>query len=141
MTVLALGAITRGKMIFLIDCSNLEFAYVPSFLGSLINFVTLAGISLGIFSSSEPKRSFFLSTIFFLTPIISKSPILVSPLIEGTKNLDQGWLEPSFVFKSSVRSLGGSLSSLFLWPNFEMRAIRSLLIFISIFTLASTFNF
>lgn len=89
-TILSIGAVARGKFIFLVDLSNLEVAYISSILGNLINLATIFGLLIGLFRAPRAKKSFFLSTIFFLTPVISLSSKLVSPLIRKINNLDYG---------------------------------------------------
>nr|YP_009262616.1 NADH dehydrogenase subunit 5 [Elysia ornata]ANI87282.1 NADH dehydrogenase subunit 5 [Elysia ornata] len=141
MTILSLGAIASGKFIFLVDISNLEEAYISSILGGLINFVTIFGVVLGLFDSANPKNSFFLSTMFFLTPMISYSSKILSPLVNKMTNLDYGWLEPSFIMKSSIQMVGSSFTSFFMWPNMQLSMVRSGLIFSTLLLIAFTFNF
>ena len=140
-TVLSIGAIARGKFIFLVDASNLERAFVSSLLGNLINLTTVVGILLGLFAPPQSKKSFFLSTIFFLTPIVSFSSKLISPVVSKINNLDYGWLEPSSLIKTSVFSSGSHLTSFFTWPNIQFSMVRSVLIFFSFLIIGSSFNF
>ena len=139
--ILCIGAISRGKFIFLVDVSNLEIAYVSSALGSSINIVTILGVILGLARWSGPKKRFFLSTIFFLTPIISFRSKLATPLISKINNLDYGWLEPSSIIRDNIFISGSRLSSFFSWPNVELSVIRGLSIFFILFLIAITFNF
>nr|AQU13065.1 NADH dehydrogenase subunit 5 [Plakobranchus cf. ocellatus HW-2015] len=141
MSLLSLGAISSGKFIFLVDLYNLEAAYISSLFGNLINMVTLLGVILGVFSLSGEKKSFFLSTMFFLTPLISLSSKMVSPLIMKMNNLDYGWLEPSLVIKNNVFKIGASSSNFLLWPNVQLSMVRSTLVFMTFLLVGSSFNF
>nr|YP_010415433.1 NADH dehydrogenase subunit 5 [Elysia atroviridis]USC52124.1 NADH dehydrogenase subunit 5 [Elysia atroviridis] len=140
MTILSIGAIASGKFIFLVDISNLETAYVSSFLGGTINFVTMLGVTLGLFSGISPKNNFFLSTMFFLTPVVSFSSKVLSPLVEKMNSLDYGWLEPSFIIKSNIQTLGSEIISFFMWPNIQLSMVRGSFFLISIMFIAITFN-
>nr|YP_010831210.1 NADH dehydrogenase subunit 5 [Elysia viridis]WFF64234.1 NADH dehydrogenase subunit 5 [Elysia viridis] len=141
MTVLSLGAISSGKFIFLVDLSNLEGAFVSSILGNLINLVTVAGIFMGLFALPGAKKSFFLSTMFFLTPIVSFSSKIISPLIGKMNTLDYGWLEPSFILKNSISEYGSSVTSFFVWPNIQLSMIRSIMLLLSLLIIVISFNF
>nr|YP_001816801.1 NADH dehydrogenase subunit 5 [Elysia chlorotica]ACB70180.1 NADH dehydrogenase subunit 5 [Elysia chlorotica] len=140
MTVLSIGAISSGKFIFLIDASNLEGAFITSLLGNLINLVTLSGVVMGLFSLPGAKKSFFLSTMFFLTPIVSSSSKIISPLISKMNTLDYGWLEPSFMIKSSVSSYGSLMASFFTWPNMQLSVVRGLFLFLGLLLIVISFN-
>nr|ABJ55897.1 NADH dehydrogenase subunit 5 [Thuridilla gracilis] len=131
MFILSIGAISSGKFIFLVDSYNLEFAYISSILGNLINFITIFGVILGIISHSTPKNSYFLSSMFFLTPIVSMSTMLISPIIMKMNNLDYGWLEPSSIIKKHLLKSGMNISSFMIWPNMNFPVIRSVVVFFS----------
>lgn len=140
-TLLSVGAIISGKLIYLVDASNLECAYISSLLGNGINLVTILGVVLGLSSWGEPKKNFLLSTIFFLSPIVSIRSKLISPVIFSMKNLDYGWLEPSSILKSNISKAGNFISSVFSWPNVEISVLRGLFLFLSILIIVTTFNF
>jgi len=138
---LSLGSIIRGKLIYLADLSNLEIAYIPSTLGMVINYVTIAGIVLGLTSWGGQRKSFLLSTIFFLTPIVAKGGVLLSPLISKISSLDHGWLEPAVLLKRRVRKTGSFLTSLFRWPRKGFSTTRGVLVFTILTTIVFTLNF
>jgi len=104
--VLAIGAITGGKLILRLEISNLELAYLPSFERTLINLVTLRGVLYGLIESQVSKRRTALSTLFFLTPLVYGSTKSFSLLIEKIKFLDNGWVEPYFIIKNYSIWLG-----------------------------------
>ena len=139
--LLSLGAISSGKFIFLVDVSNLEGAFISSLLGNLINLVTVFGIILGLFDAPGIKKRFFLSTIFFLTPVISFRSKTLFPIISKVNTLDYGWLEPSFSLKYNISRIGSIISSYFLWPNSQLSMFRSLIVFLRIFIIVISFNF
>nr|YP_009408665.1 NADH dehydrogenase subunit 5 [Elysia timida]ANP26532.1 NADH dehydrogenase subunit 5 [Elysia timida] len=141
MSVLSIGAIYSGKFIFLVDCSNLEMSYVSPLWGSLINLVTLVGVVMGSFSSSAPMNNFFLSSMFFLTPMITFSSKMLSPLVKSVGSLDYGWLEPSFLLKSNMFIMSSNLSAFFMWPNSHMSLLRSGSIALMLFFIAYMLNF
>jgi len=141
MALLSVGAVVGGKFIYLLDLMNLENAYTNSLLGRLINIVTVSGVVFGIFRVAGPKARFFLSRMFFLTPIVRSRTLSLSPLVSRSLRLDQGWLEPSCIFKDSLYFSRSTLSSFFSWPNVNLRLIRSLFLLIILLTFAFTFNF
>nr|YP_010373160.1 NADH dehydrogenase subunit 5 [Aldisa cooperi]UPI11626.1 NADH dehydrogenase subunit 5 [Aldisa cooperi] len=115
--ILALGAIMGGKLILSLEISNIELAFLPSFEGSLINFVTFTGVVLGIVEFSFKKNSFLLSTLFFLTPLIYGSVKPFSLFMNKLKLLDQGWAEPYLALKSHLFWWSSKFTSEGMWPN------------------------
>jgi len=113
MSLLRVGAIRRGKLIFLLDLSNFDSAYLRSALGALINLVTLAGICVGLIGLSKQKSNYIMSTMFFLTPIVAFSVKIVSPIIHQMRNLDYGWLEPSTLVKNNLVKVSSKTSDFF----------------------------
>lgn len=112
--LLGVGAVVGGKFIYLLDLINLESAYISNMLGKLINIVTVLGVLVGIFSTVGFKKSWFLSRIFFLTPMVRTRTLSISPLISASINLDRGWLEPRCVLNGAVFSSSVGVSSYFL---------------------------
>nr|YP_010429284.1 NADH dehydrogenase subunit 5 [Polycera hedgpethi]USQ67463.1 NADH dehydrogenase subunit 5 [Polycera hedgpethi] len=115
--ILAIGAITGGKLILSLEISNLELAYLPSFEGSAINFVTLFGVVYGLLENDTSKSSFVLSTLFFLTPLIYGSTKSFSLLMDKMKFLDNGWVEPYYLIKNYSMWLGSYFSQEGVWPS------------------------
>ena len=111
--LLGLGGIMAGKLFSLVDLINLETAFLSSFWGIIINFITILGLFLGL--TSQSAKSFFLSTLFFLTPRMRLSSKPMTIVIKEMYNLDYGWLEPS----NSISYLrrGSLLTSLGIWPK------------------------
>nr|YP_010429297.1 NADH dehydrogenase subunit 5 [Goniobranchus leopardus]USQ67476.1 NADH dehydrogenase subunit 5 [Goniobranchus leopardus] len=115
--VLSLGAIMGGKLILSLEISNLELAFLPGFESSMINFVTIAGISYGLLENSYKKNSFLLSTLFFLTPLVYGSTKPFSALMSKMKMLDNGWIEPYYLLKKSSYWMGSIFTQEGYWPN------------------------
>lgn len=119
--LLSLGGIMAGKFFRLLELNNLEACSISSFWGLLINLVTLTGLIWGI--TSNRGKSYFLSTMFFLSPRLRTKPITY--IIKELRCLDHGWLEPS----NSIRYLkpGRDISSLGVWPKKQV-ILRALLV-------------
>jgi len=115
--ILAVGAITGGKLILRLEISNLELAYLPNFEGNLINFVTIFGVVYGLLDGNSMKSNTILSTLFFLTPLIYGSTKSFRILIEKIKILDNGWVEPYFLIKNYSLWVGSVIRQEGLWPG------------------------
>lgn len=132
-TILGLGGITAGKFLRMIDFGNLELAFIPRFWGNLINAVTISGIVWGLIRGCRTLRNHYLSTIFFLTPVVRLGSKVIAPFLKQIVVLDHGWLEPSFRVKTYHNKFGALLRDLGVWPqkqSFLMAAV------ILLFTLA-----
>lgn len=132
-TILGLGGITAGKFLRIIDSGNLELAFIPRFWGNLINAVTILGITWGLIRGCSTLRNHYLSTIFFLTPVVRLGSKVIAPFLKQIVVLDHGWLEPSFRVKTYHNKFGALLRDLGVWPqkqSFLMAAV------ILLFTLA-----
>nr|YP_010970172.1 NADH dehydrogenase subunit 5 [Phyllidiella zeylanica]WNR50748.1 NADH dehydrogenase subunit 5 [Phyllidiella zeylanica] len=127
--ILALGAISGGKFILSLDISNLEFGFLPSMGSSVINLVTGFGIYMGLVENNLKKKSFGLSTLFFLTPLIYGSTKPFSSLMSKMKILDQGWIEPYFFVKNKIFWMGSNLTNLGNWPNSRVVISAAFIIF------------
>nr|YP_003495114.1 NADH dehydrogenase subunit 5 [Platevindex mortoni]ADD37169.1 NADH dehydrogenase subunit 5 [Platevindex mortoni] len=125
MVVLGLGGLMGGKLLASIDISNMEVVLLPQMLGGLINFVTMMGIFLGLIVIGT-RRSFLLSTLFFLTPAFSLSGKVLSPFCRNLSALDYGWIEPGSIKLNYVLTLSKQLSVIFMWPNSQATLTRSL---------------
>nr|YP_010121336.1 NADH dehydrogenase subunit 5 [Ceratodoris hiroi]QRC77951.1 NADH dehydrogenase subunit 5 [Ceratodoris hiroi] len=137
--VLSVGAITGGKLLSSIEISNLELAFLPSFESSLINFVTITGMIMGLIEFQKKKSSFSLSTLFFLTPLVYGSTKPFSLFMNKLKMLDNGWAEPIFYLKNNLYKPGSLMSYEGLWPNTRLFLT---IFFIMFFMLSSgMFNF
>lgn len=51
--------------------------------------------------SQVELRSYRLSTLFFLTPLVYGSPKIFSKFLKRLGILDYGWMEPYFLIKSN----------------------------------------
>nr|ABJ55884.1 NADH dehydrogenase subunit 5 [Smaragdinella calyculata] len=109
--LLSLGGITAGKFFSLLELNNLEACSISSFWGTMINLVTVTGLVWGM--TSDSGKSYFLSTMFFLSPSLSTKPMTY--FVKELSCLDHGWLEPS----NSIRYLkmGSNITSLGVWPK------------------------
>nr|YP_010032935.1 NADH dehydrogenase subunit 5 [Protaeolidiella atra]QOW38669.1 NADH dehydrogenase subunit 5 [Protaeolidiella atra] len=115
--ILGFGAVMGGEFISSVDVSTLEYVFIPSSSSKLVNGATILGISLGLMSIRMEIKSFSLSTLFFLTPLIYGSPKIISNMISMVGVLDYGWLEPYFIIKTKAYSIGSNLSQQTVWPN------------------------
>nr|UBU97360.1 NADH dehydrogenase subunit 5 [Asteronotus hepaticus] len=115
--ILALGAITGGKLILSLEISNLELAFLPSMESTMINLITVTGVMWGLMEMGVKKNSFALSTLFFLTPLIYGSTKPFSSFMSKLKMLDEGWVEPFSFLKNSSYYWGASISQQGYWPN------------------------
>nr|YP_009628528.1 NADH dehydrogenase subunit 5 [Bullacta caurina]QBX88142.1 NADH dehydrogenase subunit 5 [Bullacta caurina] len=109
--LLSLGGIMGGKFFSLLELNTLESCSISSFWGMMINLVTLTGLIWGMTTNSG--KSFFLSTMFFLSPSLSTKPLTL--VVKELSCLDHGWLEPSNSI--SYLKLGSSMSSFGIWPK------------------------
>nr|YP_010837456.1 NADH dehydrogenase subunit 5 [Doto coronata]WGC93421.1 NADH dehydrogenase subunit 5 [Doto coronata] len=115
--ILGVGAITGGEFISSVEISNLEFVFIPFEWSSLINFVTVLGVTMGLMMSQMELNSYSLSTLFFLTPLVYGTPKIFSKILEKLGVLDYGWLEPYFFIKNKFYWSGGFAVSSSIWPN------------------------
>nr|YP_010930444.1 NADH dehydrogenase subunit 5 [Chromodoris lochi]WKL06543.1 NADH dehydrogenase subunit 5 [Chromodoris lochi] len=115
--LLSLGAITGGKLILSLEISSFEMAFLPSMESSLINFVTIGGIIYGIVENGQSKKSFLLSTLFFLTPLVYGSTKPFSSWMSKMKYLDNGWIEPYYAMKKSLFWSGSYFTQEGNWPD------------------------
>nr|YP_010853511.1 NADH dehydrogenase subunit 5 [Tritonia iocasica]WGM82637.1 NADH dehydrogenase subunit 5 [Tritonia iocasica] len=133
--VLGIGAVVGGEFISSVEISNLEFVFLPSVYSSSINLVTLVGVTLGLVMSEVELKSFGLSTLFFLTPLVYGSPKVFSKFLGALGALDYGWLEPYFLIKKKFYWGGGVLSQEGIWPG--SRLMISILFSFILFFIAS----
>ena len=89
MLILGSGAVIGGQFISMLDVRLLEYVFIPSSYSTLINIVTLRGISIGLIFSRSLKR-FRLSTLFFLTPLVYGTPKIFSKVLKIIGVLDYG---------------------------------------------------
>nr|NP_702977.1 NADH dehydrogenase subunit 5 [Tyrannodoris europaea]AAL91064.1 NADH dehydrogenase subunit 5 [Tyrannodoris europaea] len=115
--LLGVDAVMGGEFISSLEISNLEGVFIPGFHGTLINLITVAGISLGLFTSRYEIKSWALSTLFFLTPLIYGSPKMFSKVVSTIGVLDYGWLEPYFIIKNKLYGKGALFSNEGSWPS------------------------
>nr|ABJ55858.1 NADH dehydrogenase subunit 5 [Aplysia vaccaria] len=132
-TVLGIGGIVSGKFLSMIDLGNLELAYIPSFWGNIINIITVSGITLGLIRGSKVLSNHYLSSMFFLTPVVSMGSKGLAPLVKEMSNLDYGWLEPSFSVKNYHSKFGAVLSDIGVWPQKQSFFMAGIIL---VFTLA-----
>lgn len=116
-TVLGIGGIVGGKFLSIIDSGNLELAFIPRSWGRFINVVTITGIVLGLVRGSRILSNHYLSTMFFLTPVVRLGSKALAPFVKQMLVLDYGWLEPSFSVKSYHNNFGATLRDLGVWPQ------------------------
>ena len=100
--ILGVGAVVGGEFISRVEISNLEFVFLPSSFSTLVNLVTIVGVSLGLVASQFEIKSYSLSTLFFLTPLVYGSPKIFSKFLKVIGVLDYGWLEPYFIIKNKL---------------------------------------
>nr|ATW72358.1 NADH dehydrogenase subunit 5 [Dolabella auricularia] len=139
-TILATGGIIGGKLLSMIDVGNLELAYIPGFWGNIINIITILGITLGLVRGASGLTNYYLSTMFFLTPVVSLGSKALAPFVKQMFVLDYGWLEPSFNAKNYHNKFGSVMSDLGVWPqkqSFLMAGI--ILVFTLMFVTSSHF--
>jgi len=137
--VLGVGAVCGGQFISSLDISTLEYVFIPSGSSTLVNFVTLTGILVGLIGLRKRISRFRLSTLFFLTPLVYGRPKVLSKVISSVGVLDYGWLEPYYLIKKKFYSGGSLLSQETFWPNSRLLvALRGCL---SIVVYASIFNY
>lgn len=115
--ILALGAITGGKLILRLEISNLESVFLPRMESSLINLVTVLGVTWGLLEIRAKKSRFTLSTLFFLTPLVYGSTKPFSSFMRKIKMLDEGWVEPFSLLTNSAYFWGATITQQGQWPN------------------------
>nr|WRW10866.1 NADH dehydrogenase subunit 5 [Melampus sincaporensis] len=123
--VLGFGAVVGGEMFTLLDQSYTEMAILPSYLGVMINAVTLSGVVAGLIFIKGARKSWPLSTLFFLTPTYSLSNKVVAPVLTVVGVMDYGWTEPASAIKSYlVSSTSWLLTQEMGWPNANNTMLR-----------------
>nr|YP_002727977.1 NADH dehydrogenase subunit 5 [Pyramidella dolabrata]AAR21556.2 NADH dehydrogenase subunit 5 [Pyramidella dolabrata] len=132
--ILSLGAISSGKFFSILEMSVNEVVLMPSFSGSLLNFVVVLGAVSGLILVAAEKTSYFLSTLFWLTPLFIGSSKILAKCNEKMASLDYGWLEPSM----KVKLVGFQLSDLLNWPG-SINSFTRVLILSIVISLAFSF--
>jgi len=115
--VLGLGAVIGGELISSLEIHILEFVMLPRLWSASVNVVTILGVFLGLVLGGLQLKSWELSTLFFLTPLVYRTPKIFSSFIDKLGVLDYGWLEPYFLIKKKIYWAGGEVSSRGEWPN------------------------
>nr|YP_010429310.1 NADH dehydrogenase subunit 5 [Glossodoris acosti]USQ67489.1 NADH dehydrogenase subunit 5 [Glossodoris acosti] len=137
--ILSLGAIMGGKLILSMEIFDLESVFLPKFEGLIINFITFIGLIYGVLENEKKKRSYILSTLFFLTPLVYGSTKPFSCLLSKMKILDNGWIEPYYLLKKEIYWWGSKLTQEGFWPN--SRLILSSCFCIFLLLLGGLFGF
>lgn len=134
--ILGIGAIIGGELISSLEINNLEFVFLPSSCSTFINLITLFGCITGLLLRGGILKSYRLSNLFFLTPLVYGSPKLFSKFLRYLRVLDYGWIEPYFLIKNKFYWFGGYVSSDGNWPNSSILiSIICRLIFLLIVTI------
>jgi len=115
--ILGLGAIVGGELISRLEVNTLEFVFLPSRCSMLINLITILGCFTGLIIRGIKLKSYRLSTLFFLTPLVYGTPKVFSKFLSYLRVLDYGWLEPYFLIKKKFYWSGGVVSEEGDWPN------------------------
>nr|YP_004934924.1 NADH dehydrogenase subunit 5 [Pedipes pedipes]AEQ93857.1 NADH dehydrogenase subunit 5 [Pedipes pedipes] len=118
MYLLGLCAIISGKFFSSVDCSMVSCTFIPATLSNTLSLTTMFGILLSLLLAVTNK-SYALSTLFFLAPVYVGSSKLIYPAVKNMSNLDHGWLEPKYLFNSSVNEVSIFLSKFFGMKNVQ----------------------
>nr|YP_010273953.1 NADH dehydrogenase subunit 5 [Bulinus ugandae]QYJ56656.1 NADH dehydrogenase subunit 5 [Bulinus ugandae] len=116
MFILSISAIISGKLLININNWFLEAQLINTTYSVLINLLFLIGVILGVIIINNSK-SFFLSTLFFLTPLYNNSTMLMNPFIYKMKDLDYGWLEQGPLVNNFLEKMSGKFLFLTNWPK------------------------
>lgn len=134
--ILGLGAIIGGKLIRRIEINTLEYAFLPFRCSTIINLVTFIGCRAGLLIIGGVTKTYSLSTLFFLTPLVYGSPKLFSNFLSYLSVLDYGWIEPYFLIKNKFYWSGDKISLEGYWPySSVLVSILGFLVLIRIVTL------
>nr|WBV77012.1 NADH dehydrogenase subunit 5 [Phestilla sp. CUS-2023] len=114
--ILGMGAIIGGELISSIEINNLEYVFLPFSCSSVVNLVTVIGCVMGLLFSGFKLKSYSLSTLFFLTPLVYGAPKLFFKLMSYLSVLDYGWMEPYFLIKKKFYWSGKVVSFEGVWP-------------------------
>nr|YP_010273966.1 NADH dehydrogenase subunit 5 [Bulinus globosus]QYJ56669.1 NADH dehydrogenase subunit 5 [Bulinus globosus] len=116
MFILSVSAIISGK--FMVNINNwfLEVQLINSIYSVLINLFFFVGVILGVIVINNSK-SFYLSTLFFLTPFYNFSTVLLNPFIYKMKDLDYGWLEQGPAIDIFLSKMSSKFLFLTNWPK------------------------
>nr|YP_002726378.1 NADH dehydrogenase subunit 5 [Siphonaria pectinata]AAR21547.2 NADH dehydrogenase subunit 5 [Siphonaria pectinata] len=137
--ILSFGGIVGGKLFALAEVQNLESVFTFSILSTLINFITVLGLLWGVVGGASVLSNFPLSSLFYLTPLVSLSSKILSPISKKMVNLDYGWLEPSFLIKDKMHMMGSGFTTSFLWPS-SLTILRMVLL-TTIILFVTSYNF
>jgi len=88
--ILGVGAVIGGELISRLETSTLEFVFLPFSCSSFINLVTIFGCTAGLLLSGSKIKSYSLSTLFFLTPLVYGTPKVFSKFLKMLGVLDYG---------------------------------------------------
>lgn len=88
--VLGLGAVIGGELISSLEVYILEFVILPSLWSASVNIVTILGVFLGLLLGGLRLKRWELSTLFFLTPLVYRTPKIFSRFIDKLGVLDYG---------------------------------------------------
>lgn len=88
--ILGIGAVSGGELIRRLDISVLESVYIPQGSSTLVNLLTISGILFGLGRFGYKLKSFPLSTLFFLTPLVYGRVKPFSKMLNSIGVLDYG---------------------------------------------------
>nr|AKM99602.1 NADH dehydrogenase subunit 5 [Eleutherocaulis alte] len=114
---LSLGAILSGKFINILFMDWHCFMVVPSHVFVTLSLLGVSGVALFIFMMFISKDLSFLSSMFFLTPLVSESNSTINFCLDKVYEFELGWVEPisynfkSFLFWASVVAMPSG------WPS------------------------
>nr|YP_010273940.1 NADH dehydrogenase subunit 5 [Bulinus nasutus]QYJ56643.1 NADH dehydrogenase subunit 5 [Bulinus nasutus] len=116
MFVLSISSIISGKLIVNINNWFLEAQLIMNSYSLMINLFIFIGVVFGVIIVNN-SSSFFLSTLFFLTPLYNNSTLILNPIIYKMKNLDYGWLEQGPMVDYMLKMMSGKFLFMTNWPK------------------------
>jgi len=122
--ILGVMGVLRGKLYYGLEYISNNRIFIPGWFGKLFNIIIVISLVLGYMMIR--LKSFSLAELFFTARV---AKLLVNPLSHislSIKNLDYGWLSPSYLISNFVYSLSYIRYNFIIWPYNNM-VVRSLL--------------
>nr|YP_002727964.1 NADH dehydrogenase subunit 5 [Myosotella myosotis]ACE62835.1 NADH dehydrogenase subunit 5 [Myosotella myosotis] len=134
--VLSALSVAAGGVLSVVNPYFIEFTFIPSYFSTAAS--TLVLVALGIWSLSSVKSlthkmTWVLGTMFFVTPTVTRSPMLLTGLGKSLLVLESGWLEPAVLSRQLFLRSFTYMSDTMSWPKVGGAIYRSISVLMVVF--------
>nr|UKZ48255.1 NADH dehydrogenase subunit 5 [Punctum randolphii] len=130
--ILGVMGILSGKLYYSLEYMSNNSIFIPNWFSGLFNVIIIVSLIIGYMMIS--LKSFSLAELFFTASV---AKLVVNPLSYislSMKNLDYGWLSPSYLFSNLIYLTSSMSYNFIVWPYNNM-VIRSVLFILCLLVL------